>query len=191
MHYPHCGIRMGDLLTFCEHNILEVILRFQVRGSCLYRQSLNFYASLPQCFVSPHMVGPSFPVSSARLASLLRYTRSPGPLPLFFSVGMPISAGMTASISYVNENGVSPLLDFIMTAICSFYQAISLRMFNKSKVLADTYHRVKRDRTFEFGVNLGSEERVFWGPPDSIAKVMEGMRDDEIDRFLDDNSSIV
>ncbi|GJW21952.1 hypothetical protein Tco_0032574 [Tanacetum coccineum] len=30
------------------------------------------------------------------------------------SVGMPISTGMTASVTYVNENGVSPLLDFIM-----------------------------------------------------------------------------
>ncbi|GJQ93925.1 hypothetical protein Tco_0005064 [Tanacetum coccineum] len=30
------------------------------------------------------------------------------------SVGMPISAGMTASVLYVNENGVSLLLDFIM-----------------------------------------------------------------------------
>ncbi|GKG15973.1 hypothetical protein Tco_0358296, partial [Tanacetum coccineum] len=30
------------------------------------------------------------------------------------SVGMPISAGMTAFMSYVSENGVSPLLDFIM-----------------------------------------------------------------------------
>nr|GEU94748.1 hypothetical protein [Tanacetum cinerariifolium] len=30
------------------------------------------------------------------------------------SVGMPISAGMTASVPYVNENMVSPLLDFII-----------------------------------------------------------------------------
>ncbi|GJY06258.1 putative reverse transcriptase domain-containing protein [Tanacetum coccineum] len=30
------------------------------------------------------------------------------------SVGMPISAGMTASVPYISENGVSPLLDFIM-----------------------------------------------------------------------------
>nr|GEY12464.1 hypothetical protein [Tanacetum cinerariifolium] len=30
------------------------------------------------------------------------------------SVGMPISTGMTASVLYVNENGVSPLLDFII-----------------------------------------------------------------------------
>nr|GFA86621.1 hypothetical protein [Tanacetum cinerariifolium] len=30
------------------------------------------------------------------------------------SVGMPISAGMTAFVLYVNENGVSPLLDFII-----------------------------------------------------------------------------
>ncbi|GJV11796.1 hypothetical protein Tco_1353337 [Tanacetum coccineum] len=30
------------------------------------------------------------------------------------SVGMPILAGMTASVPYVNENRVSPLLDFII-----------------------------------------------------------------------------
>ncbi|GJR04583.1 hypothetical protein Tco_0527567, partial [Tanacetum coccineum] len=31
-----------------------------------------------------------------------------------WSVGMPISACMTASVPYVSENGVSPMLDFIM-----------------------------------------------------------------------------
>ncbi|GKB12756.1 hypothetical protein Tco_0846679 [Tanacetum coccineum] len=30
------------------------------------------------------------------------------------SVGMPISAGMTASVPYVSKNGVSPLLDLII-----------------------------------------------------------------------------
>nr|GEX15089.1 hypothetical protein [Tanacetum cinerariifolium] len=45
------------------------------------------------------------------------------------NVGMSISTRMIASVPYVNENGVSPLLDFIM--------AIGLRMFNGSKVLAD------------------------------------------------------
>ncbi|GJS77017.1 hypothetical protein Tco_0726898 [Tanacetum coccineum] len=33
------------------------------------------------------------------------------------SVGMPISAGMTASVPYVSENGVSPLLDLIIRTI--------------------------------------------------------------------------
>ncbi|GKC24715.1 hypothetical protein Tco_1026865, partial [Tanacetum coccineum] len=80
----------------------------------------------------PSYLGPSFPVSSARLASLLRSTST------VLSAGMPISAGMIASVLYVNENGVSPFLDFIMPAICSFYQAIGLQMFNRSKVLADT-----------------------------------------------------
>ncbi|GKF63704.1 hypothetical protein Tco_0187152, partial [Tanacetum coccineum] len=32
------------------------------------------------------------------------------------SVGMPISAGMTASVPYVSKNGVSPLLDLIIDA---------------------------------------------------------------------------
>ncbi|GJS97157.1 hypothetical protein Tco_0804125 [Tanacetum coccineum] len=33
------------------------------------------------------------------------------------SVGMPISAEMTASVSYVGENGVSPLLDLIIVRV--------------------------------------------------------------------------
>ncbi|GJX24729.1 hypothetical protein Tco_0231025 [Tanacetum coccineum] len=41
----------------------------------------------------------------------LFYTKSTSAV---LSVGMAISAGMTASVSYVNENGVSSLLDFIM-----------------------------------------------------------------------------
>nr|GEV45731.1 hypothetical protein [Tanacetum cinerariifolium] len=85
----------------------------------------------------PSHLGPSFPVSSARLASLLRYTKSLG-LKLVFrtfersklisraslfptkstsdvlSVGMPISVRITASVPYVNENGMSSLLDFII-----------------------------------------------------------------------------
>ncbi|GJW35517.1 hypothetical protein Tco_0058437 [Tanacetum coccineum] len=100
------------------------------RGSCFPSRSLNLYASFPSASVTsygPSHLGPSFPVSSTRLASLLQYTRSTFAI---LSVGMPIFAGMTASVPYVNEDGVSPLLDFIM--------AIGLRMFNRSKVLADT-----------------------------------------------------
>nr|GEU29542.1 transposase (putative), gypsy type [Tanacetum cinerariifolium] len=52
----------------------------------------------------PSHLGPSFPVSSARLASLLRYTRSTFAV---MSVGMLISAKITATFSYVNENEVS------------------------------------------------------------------------------------
>nr|GEY17786.1 reverse transcriptase domain-containing protein [Tanacetum cinerariifolium] len=101
-----------------------------VRGSCFPSRSLNLYAPFPSAFVTsygPSHLGPSFLVSSARLASLLRYTRSTSAV---LSVGIPISAWMTASVPYVNENRVSPLLDSIM--------AIGLRMFNRSKVLADT-----------------------------------------------------
>nr|GEX93256.1 reverse transcriptase domain-containing protein [Tanacetum cinerariifolium] len=112
----------------------------------------------------PSHLGPNFPVSFARVSSLLRYTRSPGlklalrtlelyyfsmfallfasriaACSLFFSkrsrliprassfctrstfavlnVGMPISVGMGASVLYVNENGVSLLLDFIMVRL--------------------------------------------------------------------------
>nr|GEZ15697.1 hypothetical protein [Tanacetum cinerariifolium] len=73
---------------------------------------------------NPSYLGPSFPVSFARLALFLRYTRS-RLIPrassfctrstyVVLNVGILIFAGMTASVSYVNKNGVSPLLDFIM-----------------------------------------------------------------------------
>ncbi|GJR04680.1 hypothetical protein Tco_0527664 [Tanacetum coccineum] len=53
---------------------------------------------------------------------LIRWSRLISRASLFYagstfvvlSVGMPISARMTASVSYVNENGVSPLLVFII-----------------------------------------------------------------------------
>ncbi|GKA04677.1 hypothetical protein Tco_0683797 [Tanacetum coccineum] len=99
MHYSYRGVRMGGLIA-------------------LYGR-------------------PSFHVSSARLASLLRYTRSPGlklvlrtlelsrlifrallfctkSTSAVLSVDMPISGGITAAVPYVNENGVSSLLDFII-----------------------------------------------------------------------------
>ncbi|GJV30505.1 hypothetical protein Tco_1386953 [Tanacetum coccineum] len=81
---------------------------------CFPSWSLNLYAPFPSASVTsygPSHLGPSFPVSFARLASLLLYTRSTSAV---LSVGMPISIRMTASVPYVNENGVSPLLDFIM-----------------------------------------------------------------------------
>nr|GEY31726.1 hypothetical protein [Tanacetum cinerariifolium] len=82
----------------------------------------GLFASLTS--YGPTHLGPSFPVSSAWLASLLRYIRS-RLIPrassfctrstfVVLNVGMPIPAGMTASVPYVNKNGVSPLLDFIM-----------------------------------------------------------------------------
>nr|GEU74321.1 hypothetical protein [Tanacetum cinerariifolium] len=96
--------------------------------------------NIPFTFITsygPSHLRPSFPVSSARLASLLRYTSftyccffSPFFQEIEFdfqtslfctkstfvvlSVGMPISARITASVLYVNENGVSLLLDFII-----------------------------------------------------------------------------
>ncbi|GJY30020.1 hypothetical protein Tco_0405787, partial [Tanacetum coccineum] len=82
-----------------------LLLIYQVRESCFPSRSLNLYAPFPSASVTsygPSHLGPSFPVSSARLASLLRYTRSTSAVLI---VGMPISAGMTASVPYVNENG--------------------------------------------------------------------------------------
>ncbi|GJX80889.1 hypothetical protein Tco_0329038 [Tanacetum coccineum] len=52
-----------------------------VRESWFPSRSLSLYAPLPNASVTsygPSHLGPSFPTSSARLASLLRYTRSPG-----------------------------------------------------------------------------------------------------------------
>ncbi|GJZ65091.1 hypothetical protein Tco_0621787 [Tanacetum coccineum] len=54
---------------------------FQVRGSCFPLRSLNLYAPFLSASVTsygPSHFGPSFLVSSARLASLLRYTKYPG-----------------------------------------------------------------------------------------------------------------
>ncbi|GKB49921.1 hypothetical protein Tco_0900674, partial [Tanacetum coccineum] len=87
------------------------LLIFQVRGSCFPSRSLNLYAPFPSASVTsygPSHLGLSFLVSSTQLASLLRSTSA------VLSVGMPISAGMIASVPYVNENGMSPLLDFII-----------------------------------------------------------------------------
>ncbi|GJX35233.1 hypothetical protein Tco_0246790 [Tanacetum coccineum] len=80
----------------------------------------------------PSHLGPSFPPSLAWLASLL------WSISAVRSVGMPISAGMTASVPYVSENGVSPLLDLIMTPVCPFDQAIYLWVLHGGKTLADT-----------------------------------------------------
>ncbi|GJR91667.1 hypothetical protein Tco_0215678 [Tanacetum coccineum] len=46
-------------------------------------------------------------------------------------VGMLISTGITSSVPYVNENGVSPLLDLIIV------RSVGLGMFNGSKALVD------------------------------------------------------
>nr|GEX15033.1 hypothetical protein [Tanacetum cinerariifolium]GEX15279.1 hypothetical protein [Tanacetum cinerariifolium] len=77
-------------------------------------RSLNLYAPFPSASVTsygPSHLEPSFPMSFTQLASLLRYTRSTS---VVLSVGMPISVRITSSISYANENVVSPLLDFII-----------------------------------------------------------------------------
>nr|GEW25424.1 hypothetical protein [Tanacetum cinerariifolium] len=40
-------------------------------------------------------------------------------------VGMPISTGITASVPYVNDNGVSPLFDLIMDSFCKIFMNMS------------------------------------------------------------------
>ncbi|GKF06351.1 hypothetical protein Tco_0037019, partial [Tanacetum coccineum] len=52
-----------------------------VLGSSLPSRSFNLYDPFPSASVTlygPSHLGPNFPVSSTRLASLLRYTKSPG-----------------------------------------------------------------------------------------------------------------
>ncbi|GJZ05338.1 putative reverse transcriptase domain-containing protein [Tanacetum coccineum] len=103
----------------------SVVAMFHVRGSSFPLRSLSLYAPFPNDSVTsygPSHLGPSLPPSSAWLASLLRRSKFTSKASSFFikstsavqSVGMPISAGMTASVPYVSENGVSPLLDLIM-----------------------------------------------------------------------------
>ncbi|GJU86860.1 hypothetical protein Tco_1294406 [Tanacetum coccineum] len=85
-------------------------LRIHVAGEMLRNTSYG-----------PSHLGRNFPTSSALLASLLWsrliskassfYTISTSAV---FCVGMPISVGITASVPYVSEKGVSPLLDLIM-----------------------------------------------------------------------------
>ncbi|GKD05919.1 hypothetical protein Tco_1180893 [Tanacetum coccineum] len=73
-------LRLKDSLTG-RLGLTESCLQFPVRGSCFPSRPLNLYAPFPSASVTsygPSYFGPSFPVSSARLASLLRYTKSPG-----------------------------------------------------------------------------------------------------------------
>ncbi|GJX44163.1 hypothetical protein Tco_0260839, partial [Tanacetum coccineum] len=92
-------------------------------------RSLSLYAPLPSASVTsygPSHSGPSFPLSLAWLAScsLLSSKRSrliskassfyTMSISAVLKVGMPIFAGITASVLYVSENGVSSLLDLIM-----------------------------------------------------------------------------
>ncbi|GJV72166.1 hypothetical protein Tco_1492161 [Tanacetum coccineum] len=104
--------------------------------------------SIPPIFASvtsygPSHLGPSFPPDSAWLASLLRLSFKASSFctmssSIVLKVGMPISAGITAFVPYVSENGVSPLLDLIMDSVFSLHQAVSLRMLDESEALADT-----------------------------------------------------
>ncbi|GJV26906.1 hypothetical protein Tco_1383354, partial [Tanacetum coccineum] len=69
-------------LQLCPFQSPLLMLRtFQVRGRSFPLRSLSLYAPLPSASVtsySPSYLGPSFPPSSAWVASLLRYTISPG-----------------------------------------------------------------------------------------------------------------
>ncbi|GJY25444.1 hypothetical protein Tco_0400170 [Tanacetum coccineum] len=110
---------------------------FHVRGSSFPLRSLSLYAPFPNDSMTsygPSRLGPSLPPSSAWLASFLWRSKFIFKASSFFikftsavrSVGMPISAGMTASVSYVSKNGVSPLLD-LFPGTSSFFYAKLLR----------------------------------------------------------------
>nr|GEX16079.1 transposase (putative), gypsy type [Tanacetum cinerariifolium]GEX37462.1 transposase (putative), gypsy type [Tanacetum cinerariifolium] len=111
-------------ISIDDYEIAGVDGQEGVRESCFSSRSPNLYALFPSAFLTsygPSHLSPSFLVSSAWLASLLRYTRASsfgtGSTFVVRIVGMSISIGMTASVSYVNENRVSPLLDFIMDIV--------------------------------------------------------------------------
>nr|GEY48912.1 ankyrin repeat-containing domain, PGG domain protein [Tanacetum cinerariifolium] len=106
---------------------------FHVRGRVCPLRSLSLYAPLPNAFVTSY--GPFYLAcslfSSKRSKLIPRASLSLTTSTLaVLKVGMPISAGITASAPYGNENGVPPLLDLIM--------AIGLRMLNGGEALADT-----------------------------------------------------
>ncbi|GJV14573.1 hypothetical protein Tco_1359896 [Tanacetum coccineum] len=83
---------------------------FHVRRREFPLQYLSLYAHLPNASVTsygPSHLGLSLPLSSARLASL------------FCSNGFGMQfTGITASVLYVSKNGVSLLLDLIMSLAC-------------------------------------------------------------------------
>nr|GEW12771.1 inactive protein kinase SELMODRAFT_444075 [Tanacetum cinerariifolium] len=62
-------------------------------------------------------------------------------------VGMPISAGMIASIPYVSENGVSPLLDLIMVRLWNFSKFNNDYTTGKWKSLSGDVRDQKEDIT--------------------------------------------
>nr|GEW01572.1 hypothetical protein [Tanacetum cinerariifolium] len=112
---------------------LNIPLRFSkmfglsLRGRYFPSRSLNLYAPFSSAYVTsygPSHLGPSFLVSSARLASLLRYTRSTSTV---LSVGMPISIKITASVPYVNENESWHAFISVLASLCMEGQVPSLR----------------------------------------------------------------
>nr|GEW04943.1 reverse transcriptase domain-containing protein [Tanacetum cinerariifolium] len=73
-----------------------------------------------------------------------------------FRVGMPISVGMTASVPYVNENRVSPLLDFIMVREMEPRSKLARAVTPPLRAASPRVHR-RRERVvgFEKNQNIG------------------------------------
>ncbi|GKB21182.1 hypothetical protein Tco_0855105, partial [Tanacetum coccineum] len=103
MHYPTAESAWVNCLHFVNITLLEVadIPSLQY----FFILALLFASRIAAC--SLHSSKRSRLISKASLFC----TKSTFSI---LSVGMPISAGMTASVLYVNENGVYPLLDFTM-----------------------------------------------------------------------------
>nr|GEX69797.1 hypothetical protein [Tanacetum cinerariifolium] len=128
-------------------------------NECGYRsfplRSLSLYAPLPSASVTsygPSHLGPSFPPSSAWLASLLWLSSTS--ISAVLKVGMPINAGITAFVSYISENEVSPLLDLILVRCAHRTRGIS----STQSLLPLSY------RTF-----IPSPKRLFALSPKSLA----------------------
>nr|GEZ42609.1 hypothetical protein [Tanacetum cinerariifolium] len=75
---------------------------------------------------------------------------------------MPISARMTASVLYVNENGVSPLLDFIIVRVPIEHEG----------ALPSTFAVGSLERVYELGMLLLTSLRLYaWVPSSRYLKI--------------------
>nr|GEV31637.1 retrovirus-related Pol polyprotein from transposon TNT 1-94 [Tanacetum cinerariifolium] len=117
LHFMHIAfLKVADVT--CSRQDVPIIA-----VSELYAPFLN--ASVTS--YGPSHLDPSLPPSSAWLASLfwsklISKASSVFTMSTFtvLKVGMPISTGITASVPYVSENGVSSLLDLIIVRRMSF-----------------------------------------------------------------------
>nr|GEW54458.1 reverse transcriptase domain-containing protein [Tanacetum cinerariifolium] len=155
------------------------------------------YASVTS--YGPSHLGPSFPVSFTQLASLFRYTRSKliskaslfltGSTSAVLSVGMPISAGMTASVPYVNEKGEDPSVNKIHGSGSFSYSSIGVSGESSSGLLTiksaniypltDTLDGYNQHSHSKYTEALSDSEDSEGGHWKSISKKKKSSRDED------------